>query len=543
MGGGAGVKNLAFLFDEMGDVTQRQDNNLGLTENLYYDNDYRLTSSKLNGTQNLAVTYDNTMGNITARSDVAGGAAWTYSTTQKHAVTQAGSSAYQYAYDANGNATSRQGDSITWSSYNYPITVNAGSGSTAETVAFEYGPGRQRWQQSYTGNSTTETTNYIGGLLEMVISGSVTDYRHYIYGGTGAVAVYSRKTTGVNFFSYPLSDHQSSVASITSPTGEQIIAESFTAFGNRRNPTTWSGAATNSDLTTIAGYTREGYTFQTALGLWMGMNHMNGRVQDAVTGRMLSADPHIPDPTTTQDYNRYSYVNNNPLTYIDPSGFETCQDICKQDAGADIPEVVVTGDSPAPDPDDYAGPSLAVVTVSASPPGLDTVTVTCCKKAAPASSLPSAPPPPPPQGNQNTTCPHGMLSSIANQMILWGKSAQNAGSVITNVGGEIAVVGAIGTVTAGPEVGLPIIATGATWAAAGGITTYVGIGLQAAGALITTAYGNNQPGIDATLQTAVAGASALIDAAARFPITAVPGATAAADALAEHLAGNNPCPP
>jgi RHS repeat-associated protein len=321
VGGGSGVKNLAFLYDEMGDVTQRQDNNLGLTENLYYDDDYRLTSSKLNGTQNLTVTYDDTMGNITARSDVAGGAAWTYSTTQKHAVTQAGSSSYQYAYDANGNATSRQGDAITWSSYNYPITVNAGSGSTAETVAFEYGPNRQRWQQSYTGNSTTETTNYIGKRLEMVISGGVTDYRHYIYGGAGVVAVYSRKSSGTNTFSYILSDHQASAASLTNSSGAQVVGESFTAFGNRRNPGTWSGADTNTDLTTIAGITREGYTFQTALGLWMGMNHMNGRVEDAVTGRMMSSDPNVPDSTDTQSYNRYSYVDNNPVTLTDVTGF------------------------------------------------------------------------------------------------------------------------------------------------------------------------------------------------------------------------------
>ena len=102
------------------------------------------------------------------------------------------------AYDANGNATARQGNSITWTSYNYPVTVNAGSGSTAETVAFSYGPDRMRWQQMYTGNGTNETTNYVGGLLEVVLSGSVTDYRHYIYAGAEPVAVYSRKTSGVN---------------------------------------------------------------------------------------------------------------------------------------------------------------------------------------------------------------------------------------------------------------------------------------------------------------------------------------------------------
>jgi hypothetical protein len=42
-----------------------------------------------------------------------------------------------------------------------------------------------------------------------------------------------------------------------------------------------------------------------------------------MVGRFLSADPHIPDPTNTQSYNRYSYVNNNPLTQVDPTGFDS----------------------------------------------------------------------------------------------------------------------------------------------------------------------------------------------------------------------------
>ncbi len=44
------------------------------------------------------------------------------------------------------------------------------------------------------------------------------------------------------------------------------------------------------------------------------------RVQDSATGVFLSADSLISDPGYTQSYNRYGYVNNNPLSYNDPSG-------------------------------------------------------------------------------------------------------------------------------------------------------------------------------------------------------------------------------
>lgn len=49
--------------------------------------------------------------------------------------------------------------------------------------------------------------------------------------------------------------------------------------------------------------------------------HMNGRVYDATLGRFLSADPNVQAPANTQSLNRYTYVNNNPLSYTDPSGY------------------------------------------------------------------------------------------------------------------------------------------------------------------------------------------------------------------------------
>ena len=48
---------------------------------------------------------------------------------------------------------------------------------------------------------------------------------------------------------------------------------------------------------------------------------MNGRIYDPTLGRFLQADPFIQAPMNSQNYNRYSYVLNNPLSYTDPSGY------------------------------------------------------------------------------------------------------------------------------------------------------------------------------------------------------------------------------
>ena len=48
---------------------------------------------------------------------------------------------------------------------------------------------------------------------------------------------------------------------------------------------------------------------------------MGGRVYDADIARFISADPFVDDRSNLQALNRYSYVQNNPLSYTDPSGY------------------------------------------------------------------------------------------------------------------------------------------------------------------------------------------------------------------------------
>ena len=52
-----------------------------------------------------------------------------------------------------------------------------------------------------------------------------------------------------------------------------------------------------------------------------GLIHMNGRLYDPELGRMLSPDPYVQVPEYSQNFNRYSYVMNNPLNLTDPTGF------------------------------------------------------------------------------------------------------------------------------------------------------------------------------------------------------------------------------
>jgi hypothetical protein len=49
---------------------------------------------------------------------------------------------------------------------------------------------------------------------------------------------------------------------------------------------------------------------------------MKGRIYDPKLARFLTPDPVVSRPLSGQGWNRYSYVLNNPLRYVDPSGFE-----------------------------------------------------------------------------------------------------------------------------------------------------------------------------------------------------------------------------
>jgi RHS repeat-associated protein len=52
-----------------------------------------------------------------------------------------------------------------------------------------------------------------------------------------------------------------------------------------------------------------------------GLSYFNARYYDSDTGRFISPDPTIPNPTSTQHYNRYMFVTGNPISLMDASGY------------------------------------------------------------------------------------------------------------------------------------------------------------------------------------------------------------------------------
>jgi hypothetical protein len=98
---------------------------------------------------------------------------------------------------------SRNGSTVGYTSYNLPNLIMAGSNSST----LSYGAHRNRYKQVSVASGVTETTIYVGGLLEKVTRGSVTEYRHLIHGGKGVAAIYTRPTSGAATTYYVHSDH------------------------------------------------------------------------------------------------------------------------------------------------------------------------------------------------------------------------------------------------------------------------------------------------------------------------------------------------
>uniref|UniRef100_UPI0005707ECE RHS repeat-associated core domain-containing protein n=1 Tax=Zooshikella ganghwensis TaxID=202772 RepID=UPI0005707ECE len=314
------IEDLHFAYDELGNLTQREDKRQKIHETFAYDQLNRLTevTAKLSSnTLTTSVQYD-ALGNITHKSDVGD-----YQYADKcgsqqagpHALTKTtGSQNATYCYDANGNMTSGNGRTVRYTAFDKPDQIIRGD----YQIDLVYGPDQKRVRRIDQGPTGTSTTYYQSGIYEKVVSdtGKI-QHKHYI----GDVAIITKtenagteEGTKTNYFHH---DHLSSITAITDQNGQVIERFSYDPWGKRRQ-TDWQAAIDFTQITSTI--TKRGFTDHEHLD-GVGLIHMNGRVYDPNVGRFLSADPFIQFESNLQSYNRYSYGFNNPLNGSDPTGF------------------------------------------------------------------------------------------------------------------------------------------------------------------------------------------------------------------------------
>ena len=114
---------------------------------------------------------------------------------------------------------------------------------------------------------------------------------------------------------YLHTDQQGSIRLVTGGGGSVALAvRHYGPFGELVDAAGESSAIATEDVR--FGYT--GHEHDTELGLI----NMRGRIFDPVLRGFLTPDPIVPDAFDTESYNPYAYVRNNPLRFVDPSGFE-----------------------------------------------------------------------------------------------------------------------------------------------------------------------------------------------------------------------------
>jgi RHS repeat-associated protein len=205
-----------------------------------------------------------------------------------------------------------------WTSFDMVETVAAGS--NAATVA--YTPEHERGVLTGHGASPIDFfNNPAAGVSDEMVSGSPPVWRSYLapYGHVVAEVFLQNGTATPYYF---VGDQLSSTTVLADATGASKEYDSYDAWGLRRyqngaDPPTGCSSMHPSSLT-LRGYT--GHEMMDAYCLV----NLNARMYDPALGRVLSADPTTPDFLDGQSYDRYSYVENGPLTMTDPSGYADC---------------------------------------------------------------------------------------------------------------------------------------------------------------------------------------------------------------------------
>ncbi|GGC87108.1 hypothetical protein GCM10011396_37990 [Undibacterium terreum] len=314
----------SYAYDSLGSVTHRTQywDGVGFDEVFSYDDLNRISTSDV-ATEHQIYTYTPS-GNLLTKSNVGGNATYQYpnpnsnpgiNATTPHGVSSI-SGIGNFNYDLNGNLLTGAGRTITWTSFDMPSSIKKGS----ITDSFVYGPEHQRIRQCKSANgacTSLDNTIIYAGAQEVEYKNGQATVKTYWPNGLGVEIDKPFQSTELN---WTHADRLGSPVAITDSNGNVKEKLAYDTWGKRRN---FDASVTNGTVTpdSLDGQTdNKGFTGHEMLDD-LDLVHMNGRVYDPLIAKFLSADPFIQDPTNGQNYNRYSYVLNNPTNFTDPTGF------------------------------------------------------------------------------------------------------------------------------------------------------------------------------------------------------------------------------
>lgn len=329
---GTTLLNLRLEIDRASNVTGVIDEAFGaLTASYVYDDFYRLTSSQgaRFGGESAAYSYD-ARSNLTSKtfSDAASElnvGTLTYRTDLIHAVDQARGETF--SYDAAGNL---EDDGI--HSYEYTAFGMLGNvvsaGATDLSLVYDYA--NRRVAKSIASGAKTFYLAAASAELSRTAAGVESLDKDVSFAGL-RIARFEDTLAPGQALRYFVNDHLGSPTLVLDTAGNIVERWASHPFGEENDLAYAAYDATHatrwSDQYFEPGDANSNLTkrFQgRSLDAETGFYDFGARVYRPDLGRFMSADSEVPYTDSSQSWNRYAFVRNNPLSAIDPTGHADC---------------------------------------------------------------------------------------------------------------------------------------------------------------------------------------------------------------------------
>jgi RHS repeat-associated protein len=312
------LQDFVVMRQQNNQVWRRVDALMGQGEIYTYDNADRLRRAEVeHWAGNLVTDYNyDPLGNLTTKSDI-GTMAYGMQYANPRALTRAGS--VYYSYDANGNVIERgplgAKDSYAWDEGNRLSEIASSDGVN---LSFDYNSDGQRIRRTSTDGSQWSYYGVYSREKRRASQGGGIEHHYRVTLGGRTLCELTFVPGGTYTFDFIHEDERNSPNVITRSGVGIIERMAFDVYGRKRDPANWAnrnGTFFNDSNATV-GFTGHAELQDDSL-TWMGSRHF-----DSYAGRFIKPDTIVADPSSTQGWARYTYVENDPVNFTDPSGHQ-----------------------------------------------------------------------------------------------------------------------------------------------------------------------------------------------------------------------------